>query len=85
MSMVIRRVVTVALVACALGCGGQAIARVQAAHGHEFRCDRRYVDVERRTEEEHRWVSRGCGFEAEWRCEDECVVLDSRAYGMGAP
>ncbi|MCB9591767.1 MAG: hypothetical protein H6719_03450 [Sandaracinaceae bacterium] len=76
-----------ALIAGALllaACGGRIVPRVQAAHGHEFRCDGRYVRVERLDRD--RYVARGCGFEAEWRCVDgECVVEDSRAWGMGAP
>lgn len=67
-----------------VSCAGRQIATVQAAHGHEFHCDRRYVRVERL--EEPRWVSRGCGFEADWTCEDgECSLEDTRAHGMGAP
>lgn len=76
----------------ATGCAGRAIAVVQTTHGHEFSCDRRYVRAEREPEHEEegtnaqRWVSRGCGFEAEWTCErGECALQDSRAHGMGAP
>ncbi len=70
----------------ALGCGGRAVPLVQAAHGREFRCDRRYVEVERLPPDRDRFRARGCGFEAEWRCRDgECVVVDSRAHGMSGP
>ena len=72
------------LALAASACGGRGIAVVQAHHGHEFRCDRRYVRVER--EEDDRWISRGCGFEAEWACRDgECTLIDARSHGMGAP
>ena len=65
-------------------CGGRTLSMVQSSHGHEFRCDRRYVRAER--QRGVRWISRGCGFEAEWDCEDgECTLIDSRAHGMGAP
>ncbi len=65
-------------------CGARRIAMVQEHHGHEFHCDRRYVRVEHR--EGPRFVSRGCGFEADWECRDgECELLDARAHGMGAP
>ena len=77
------------LLAIALGlflaaCGGRTLALVQTTHGQEFHCDRRYVRVERVRGQE--WVSRGCGFEAEWICRDgACELRDSRAHGMGAP
>ncbi len=89
----LRRVLVILGALCVplvgVGCAGQAIARVQAAHGHEFSCDRRYVRVERveaGPADGERWVSRGCAFEADWDCAGgECRLLDSRAHGMGAP
>ena len=66
------------------GCGGRVIARVQAEHGREFRCDHRYVRAERVAAD--RWQTRGCGFEADWTCRDgACVLGDSRAHGMSGP
>jgi hypothetical protein len=36
--------------------------------------------------EGERWISRGCGFEADWDCRDRrCELRDARAHGMGAP
>lgn len=65
-------------------CGTRTVALVQEHHGREFRCDRRYVEVEH--EEGERWVSRGCGFRADWECRDRrCELRDARAHGMGAP
>jgi hypothetical protein len=64
-------------------CGG-GIATVQRHHGREFRCDPRYVRAERL--EGDRWVSRGCGFEADWRCRaGACELLDLRSHGMAGP
>ncbi len=78
------RPLVVAAALFAAACGGRAVPLVQAAHGREFGCDRRYVRVERIAPE--RFRAQGCAFEAEWRCRDgECTVEDSRAYGMGAP
>ena len=72
--------------AVVIGCAARGIATVQTHHGHEFRCDRRYVLVERVVEQPNRWISRGCGFEADWLCErGECRLLDARSHGMGAP
>lgn len=72
--------------ALTLGCAARGIATVQAHHGHEFRCDRRYVRVERVADQRNRWISRGCGFEADWECErGECRLLDARSHGMGGP
>jgi hypothetical protein len=77
-----RRTALVALLLA--GCAGQAIGLVQAHHGREFRCDRRYVRVERVRGDE--WISRGCGFEAEWTCRsDGCELRDARAHGMSGP
>ena len=86
MSAAPARPLALLLLSAALaGCAGQAIQVVQEHHGHEFRCDRRYVQVER-AEAEARWVSRGCGFEADWECRSrECRLLDSRAHGVDAP
>jgi hypothetical protein len=65
-------------------CGSRTIAMVQEHHGREFRCDRRYVRVERGDGE--RWVSRGCGFEADWDCRDRrCDLRDARAHGVSGP
>lgn len=66
-------------------CGAnRTIALVQEQHGREFRCDRRYVEVEH--EEGERWVSRGCGFQADWDCRDRrCELRDARAHGMSGP
>lgn len=76
-------VALVALLSLA-GCGARNVALVQHHHGREFRCDRRYVRVER--VEGERWVSRGCGFEADWTCRDRrCELRDARAHGVGAP
>jgi len=67
-------------------CGARGISVVQAAHAHEFSCDRRYVRVERVPDVPDRWVSRGCSFEADWTCLDgECELLDARAHAVGAP
>ncbi|MCA9609972.1 MAG: hypothetical protein KC619_30455 [Myxococcales bacterium] len=80
------RPLRIALALLAVGCGGRAIPLVQAAHAREFRCDRRYVQVDRIGEDRHRFRARGCGFEAEWQCRDgECEVEDACAWGMGAP
>ena len=38
----------------AAACGGRAVPLVQAAHGREFGCDRRYVRVERIAPEDRR-------------------------------
>ncbi len=66
------------------GCARHAVARVQSAHGQEFRCDPRYVRVERASA--NHWISRGCGFEADWTCQHRaCQLDDSRAHGVGAP
>lgn len=67
-----------------VGCGPRPIAIVQQHHGRELRCDGRYVHVEH--DEGERWISRGCGFEAEWDCRaGECSLIDLRAHGMNAP
>ncbi len=67
-------------------CAGGGISVVQEHHGREFRCDRRYVRVERVRDVEARYVSRGCGFEADWDCvHRQCRLLDSRAHGVDAP
>jgi len=80
------RCLSLLLGALLLGCGARGIAIVQTHHGAEFRCDRRYVRVERVEQQRDRWISRGCGFEADWEClSGECRLIDARSYGMSAP
>lgn len=83
--MPIARILAALLSMLALGtCAARNIALVQEHHGREFRCDRRYVRAEH--VEGERWVSRGCGFEADWDCRTRrCELHDARAHGMGAP
>ena len=72
------------LLVAAGGCARRGIAIVQQHHAREVSCDARYVRVERGVAD--RWVSRGCGFEADWDCaRGECALQDLRSYGMGAP
>ncbi|MCC6875636.1 MAG: hypothetical protein IT378_15120 [Sandaracinaceae bacterium] len=66
------------------GCAGRYVAVVQRSHGREFSCAARFVEVEGGGQD-NRFVSRGCGFEAQWSCvQSECTLRDSRAWGMGA-
>ena len=75
----------IALLGLALsGCARRGIAIVQRHHAHEFVCDARFVRVERG--EADRYVSRGCGFEADWDCaRGSCALRDARSHGVGAP
>ncbi len=82
--MFTARIVALSATLALATCGSRNIALVQERHGREFRCDRRYGQVDHR--EGPRFVSRGCGFEADWDCRDRrCELIDSRAHAMGAP
>ena len=69
----------------ARGGAGQFIQPAPDHDALEYSDARRYVDVER-AEADARWVSRGCGFEADWECRDgSCRLLDSRAHAVDTP
>ena len=82
--MLVRWLLALSSVLALATCGTRNIAMVQQHHGREFHCDRRYVRVEHTGGE--RWISRGCGFEADWDCRDRrCELRDARAHAIGAP
>ena len=65
------------------GCA-RGVAVVQQHHAQEFGCDARFVRVDRQPQQ--RYLSHGCGFDADWVCaQGACTLEDSRAHGTGGP
>ncbi|MFK7989075.1 MAG: hypothetical protein AB8I08_23860 [Sandaracinaceae bacterium] len=80
----LKSLVALTLLGFLTGCAHRGVAIVQEHHAQEFGCDARFVRVER--EPEARFVTHGCGFDADWVCQrGACSLQDARSRGTGAP